>query len=180
MHFSKQQTHSKWSMSVYIAMLCSSGAQCSVAVVTAQSHVVFTGIPVTSALIVDLRDVAVIAHVLLPVKKISTTPVCILGYEIANLGQSAQKRSEHHVYVAEAWRACGIIASIAEWSIWIHISETQALTFDATPLAFQSHVAPLVVTIHATVAVLCSSSFFPPLVGVICCDAPLRKHVAAL
>ena len=38
MHFSKQQTRSKWSMSAYIAMLCSSGAQCSVAVVTAQSH----------------------------------------------------------------------------------------------------------------------------------------------
>ena len=38
MHFSKQRTRSKWSMSAYIAMLCSSGAQCSVAVVTAQSH----------------------------------------------------------------------------------------------------------------------------------------------
>ena len=44
MHFSKQQTRSKWSMSAYIAMLCSSGAQCSVAVVTAQSHSSSNGI----------------------------------------------------------------------------------------------------------------------------------------
>ena len=38
MIFFQQLTRSKWSMSAYIAMLCSSGAQCSVAVVTAQSH----------------------------------------------------------------------------------------------------------------------------------------------
>ena len=44
MHFSKQQTRSKWSMSAYIAMLCSNGAQCSVAVVTAQSHSCYNGI----------------------------------------------------------------------------------------------------------------------------------------
>ena len=37
MHFSKQQARSKWSISAYIAMICSSGAQCSVAVVTARA-----------------------------------------------------------------------------------------------------------------------------------------------
>ena len=37
MHSSKQQTRSKRSMSTHVAMLCSSGAQCSVAVVTAES-----------------------------------------------------------------------------------------------------------------------------------------------
>ena len=44
MHFSKQQTRSKWSMSTYIAMLCGSAAQRSVAVVTAQSHSSSNGI----------------------------------------------------------------------------------------------------------------------------------------
>ena len=43
-HFSEQHTRSKWSMSAYIAMLCRSDAQCSVAVVTAQSHSSSNGI----------------------------------------------------------------------------------------------------------------------------------------
>ena len=45
MHFSKQQTRSKWSMSAYIAMLCSSGAQCSVSVVTLRVIVVLMALP---------------------------------------------------------------------------------------------------------------------------------------
>ena len=118
-------------------------------------------------------------HVLLPFKKISTTPVCILGYEVANLGHSAQNLSEHHVYVAEAWRASGIEASIAEPSIgihisetrqmWlairIHISETRQMRLDAAPLAVQSPVAPLVVSVCG--CALCSIASTRPCVVII-------------